>query len=96
MDGLTEGRIVHYVMPDGEHRPAIVVKVWDHDGPTGTANLQVFTDGTNDNPWGLEQHEQWNNVGMDASECGHGHIWRTSIRYSEEKEVHTWHWIEKA
>ncbi len=40
------GRIVHFVMPDGEHRPAIIVKVWDPD--SGTSNLQVFTDSGND------------------------------------------------
>jgi hypothetical protein len=28
MNGLIEGRIVHYVLPTGEHRPAIVVQVW--------------------------------------------------------------------
>ena len=48
--GLTEGRMVHYVLPDGvrkgEHRPAVIVKVWDHGH--GTSNLQVFTDGMND------------------------------------------------
>jgi hypothetical protein len=48
--GLTEGRMCHYVLPDGrnkgEHRPAIVVKVWSTT--VGTSNLQVFTDGSND------------------------------------------------
>jgi hypothetical protein len=42
------GRIVHYVLPEGphagDHRPAIVVRVW---GDT-CVNLQVFTDGDND------------------------------------------------
>ncbi len=38
------GRIVHYVLPSGEHRPAIIVKVW-HDTPDpGTSNLHVFLD----------------------------------------------------
>lgn len=50
MEGLTEGRIVHYVLPDGphagEHRPAIVVKVWSGN----YVNLVVFMDGTNDGP----------------------------------------------
>lgn len=46
MEGLTPGRIVHFVMPDGEHRPAIVVRVWWHR--VGMVNLQVFTDGLND------------------------------------------------
>lgn len=45
-DQLTIGRIVHYVMPNGVHRPAIVVQVWDP--ANGRANLQVFTDGAND------------------------------------------------
>ncbi len=45
---LIEGRIVHYVMPDGQHRPAVVVQVWNKD--TGCSNLQVFTDGSNDGP----------------------------------------------
>jgi len=44
IEGLTEGRIVHCVIGENEHRPAIVVKVWDHG--TGCSNLQVFSDGT--------------------------------------------------
>jgi len=38
------GRVVHYVLPDGnnagDHRPAIIVRVWPD-----TVNLQVFYDG---------------------------------------------------
>ena len=86
MEGLTEGRVVHYVLPDGphagEHRPAIVVKVWrrgDGSPPAnGYSNLQVFVDGTNDYP--------------DYS----GSVWATSVEYSEEPRPRTWHWIEKA
>ena len=44
--GLTEGRIVHIVLPNGQHRPAIIVNVLDHG--TGLANLQVLMDGPND------------------------------------------------
>ena len=43
---VTVGRIVHYVMGSGEHRPAIIVCVWNQEA--GTSNLQVFTDGSND------------------------------------------------
>lgn len=47
--GLGIGRIVHYVLPSGpskgQHRPAIVVRVWN---PEGLVQLQVFTDGLND------------------------------------------------
>lgn len=80
MEGVTEGRIVHYVLPDGnhagEHRPAIIVKVWNQTG--GYVNLMVFVDGTNDYP-----HYS-------------GPVWATSIGYSEDKEPRTWHWIERA
>jgi hypothetical protein len=49
MEGLTEGRIVHYVIPEdgrnaGEHRAAMVVRVWQN----GVCNLHVFWDGDND------------------------------------------------
>lgn len=81
MEGLIEGRIVHYVLPDdndcltpGQHRPAIVVKVW-HEG---AVNLQVFTDFDNDYP------------------RSDGHIWATSVEYDENKTEGTWHWIERA
>lgn len=82
--GLTAGRMVHYVLPDGrsqgEHRPAIVVRVWDIPSyPAGTINLQVFTDGSN-----------------DGKDYAAGTVWKTSVHYSEDKEPGTWHWIEKA
>ena len=90
MEGLTEGRIVHYVLPDGphagEHRPAIVVKVWRLNNADGTqrppdngySNLIVFVDGTNDY--------------LDYS----GAVWATSVVYSEDPKPRTWHWIERA
>lgn len=81
MEGLTEGRIVHYVMPNEDHRPAIVVRVcpkeWGY--PDGAVQLQVFTDGSND---GLEY----------AS----GLFWATSVQYSLDTVPGTWHWIERA
>jgi hypothetical protein len=49
---MTEGRIVHYVLEDGpstgDHRPAIVVRIWDSESDCEGVNLQVFTDGLND------------------------------------------------
>lgn len=80
--GLTEGRMVHYVLPRhakpnvvGEHRPATVVKVWDKEA--GTCNLMVFVDGTNDWPEYT------------------GPVWATSVRYSDLHEEGTWHWMEQ-
>jgi hypothetical protein len=84
VEGLTAGRIVHYVLsvgPNaGEHVPAIVVRAWPGNG--GRANLQVFYDGTNDYP--------------DAASDGAHIIWAPSTPYSEEPEPGTWHWIERA
>ncbi len=80
MEGLTEGRMVHFVMPDGEHRAAIVVRVWRPQRPEqpGYCNLTVFPDGGNDGPC--------NETGL-RREC--------SVLYSEAKEPRTWHWIER-
>jgi len=87
MEGLTEGRIVHFVLPDGphkgDHRPAIVVKVWRQGDGTpltnGYSNLLVFMDGTND--------------GDQFAGCL---SWQTSVTFSEAPQPRTWHWIEKA
>ncbi len=92
MEGLTEGRIVHYVMPDGrnrgEDRPAIVVRVWRVDGKppaNGVCQLAVFVDGTND----------YVNLPMDNTSFMPV-IWKTSVVHSAEHEFGTWHWIEPA
>ncbi len=82
MEGLTEGRIVHYVLPSGSHRPAIVVNAWKHVveyRESGRVNLQVFTDFKN-----------------DGEDYASGQYWATSVPYSETPEPGTWHWIEKA
>ncbi len=43
------GRTVHFILPNGEHRPAVIVRVWDQS-PTekSSVQLQVFVDGSND------------------------------------------------
>lgn len=89
MKGLTEGRIVHFVLPDGQHRPAIVVRVWNQDN--GCANLLVFTDGTNDRDFNrAEWYLNTKPIVVGAV------VWATSIIHSEEPKPGTWHWIEKA
>jgi hypothetical protein len=95
MPGLTEGRIVHFVMNDGEHRPAIIVRVWKVSGACeGYVNLQVFTDGTNDRQPRTADAPNASDDLNDAIETGI--LWRTSICCSESKEPNTWHWIEPA
>lgn len=90
IEGLTEGRIVHFVMNNGEHRPAIIVKVWNKE--TGVSNLQVFTDGSNDRRQVSGEESTAYNDAVDS-----GILWRTSILPSfDDPQPNTWHWIEKA
>lgn len=99
MNGLTEGRIVHYVLDEpygavpNEHRPSMIVKVWNTDG---VANLQVFLDGHND--WLRIEAERKAERGdeLELTPVPPYTLWRTSVKYSEEKEAGTWHWIEPA
>lgn len=79
LTGVTEGRIVHFVLPNGlsagAHRPAIIVHVID--ATQGYVNLQVFTDGSN-----------------DGKEYANGIHWATSVSHSDEHKPRTWHFIE--
>ena len=93
MDGLTEGRIVHYVMPLGEHRPAIITKVWNENG---LSNLSVFTDYSNDLPYTSDGEQKFHDYVIRLEDVRHGHVWKTSISFAEDKTPNTWHWIEKA
>lgn len=78
------GRIVHFVLPNGEHRPAIIVRV-SEEKPTenSVVQLQVFTDGSND----ASQHQRENSLGL---------LWRTSVRQDNEAKLPgTWHEAER-
>jgi hypothetical protein len=87
MEGLAVGKIVHYVLPtgrsQGEHRPAIVVRLWGTPTADYTpgVQLQVFTDGTNDYSLSMDQG-------------ANGLLWATSVAYSAEPKEGTWHWPE--
>lgn len=80
MEGLTPGRMVHYVVDGGdgmgEHRPAVVVSLAE-DGPEGAANLAVFVD-------------------LDKDRLPIDTLWRPNVPFSETGEPATWHWIERA
>ncbi len=86
MLGLAIGSIVHFVLANGrsagQHRPAVVVRLWGEptEDYTPTVQLQVFTDGTND-----FEHDQAHS----------GLLWATSVPYSEEPKPYTWHWPER-
>lgn len=83
------GRIVHYVLAPGEHRPAIIVQVFAQSGYLrNECNMQVVLDGAND-----ERH-------MPSSMASSGTLgiqaWRASVPQDEEtKAVGTWHWPER-
>lgn len=87
MDGLIEGRVVHYVMPNGKHRPAMVSRVWESE--RGMVNLVVTLDGRND-------IGDLKAAGVHPDDIQGFQLWATSEYYSEQPEPHTWHWIEKA
>ena len=84
---ISIGRVVHYVLPTGrnagEHRPAIVVRVWGTPTAdyTPAVQLQVFTDSTND----FEHNQNGAN----------GVLWATSVSHNEAATPGTWHWPER-
>jgi hypothetical protein len=90
MEGLTPGRVVHYVLTEGdpvkqhaigEHRSATVLKVLNADG---SANLRVDIDGSND-------ADNWyvGDAGPPLS------FWATSVLPDPDGSPGTWHWIEE-
>jgi hypothetical protein len=81
MQKISIGRIVHFVLPNGEHRPAIVVRVWPEEFPNNShdhtgLNLQVFLDGANDN-------EAYRGMELPAKiDLLHGTMWYTNAQYA--------------
>lgn len=84
--GLAPGRIVMYVMPNEEVRPAMIVRVWKGYNPVGSCNMVVQLDGDND-------------IRLNAMPCPvHGYqMWATSVPYddSEQPKPHSWHFPVK-
>lgn len=77
---VTVGRIVNFVVAEGEIRPMTVVKVWDNEGVNGVQ----LRDGSND-----DKHD-------NCVTQGQLQIWRTSVNYDAKKAVGTWHWPDVA
>lgn len=91
MEGLIEGRIVHYVpaehdawlekaCKEGRHLAAMVVRVWGN----GVVNLLVFPDGTNDVP----QAERYDSRVISG-------LWFTSRAHDASGTPGTWHFPER-
>ena len=93
MDSPRIGRIVHYVLANGEHRPATIVRVWPgefgNDEVKDGVNLLVFLDGMNDrdatSPQKPSDAKPGDPVDMSGTvtyeECISRVAWRTSVRY---------------
>ncbi len=101
IEGLSGGRIVHYVLANGACRAAIVVRVWSRDG---CSNLAVFRDGSNDDAVLCSEHCQQVNhpskgnvptseyVKHPQPEGAPLTFWATSVLHSDQHSYHTWHW----
>lgn len=84
-----QNRIVHYVLTNaGGCRPFLVTRVWNEELVNGT----LFIDGTND----YENVPYWSSPQKNYKLAVPAEllIWRTSIKYDKDKNVHTWHWPE--
>jgi hypothetical protein len=92
---ISIGRIVHYVLKDGQHRPAIVVGVWPNEFPDNIENktglnLQVFLDGWND-----KAHAEGTPATMEGNSAP-ATKWIASAPYcSITSHAETWHWPER-
>ena len=83
------GRIVHYILESGpkagEHRPAIIVNVWQTGEKPLLGNavqLQVFTDSS---------------IEESFNDCLPPVMWKTSRSYADpaEQAPGTWHWPDR-
>jgi hypothetical protein len=83
MEGLTEGRMVHYVTYNNRHLAAIVIGHMEGatalKHPISFADLAVFMN--------MDKVNGLKNFGLQ---------FHSQVAYSEDKEPGTWHWIEKA
>jgi hypothetical protein len=84
INGLIEGRIIHYVLSNNEHRPGIITKVYDKN--LGMCNVQIFLDVVTDNQ--LSEFSD-NDMSIGLSYKSH--------RYYDDtnKRPGTWHFIER-
>lgn len=100
MRGLIEGRIVHIVLDNSEHRAAIITKVVHNPKETdvpyapAVVNLNVQTAGPEDAPWlfdpEMEQYIKENPNAMPEV------VRLKDVPYDQLKACGTWHWTEQS
>jgi hypothetical protein len=98
MDPITAGRIIHYVLANGEHRPAIAVAPSQFTG-NESPSLVVFLNGPQDA--GLYPVYSYGSVGAVLSGVLPGDVpacvWIPSAPHDEDnKWAYSWHWPERA
>lgn len=79
MEGVSEGRIVHFVLNPTRHVAAMIVRAWS--GPDSLVNLELHPDSDHN--------------GMHNDHIPYHDRWRTSIKYDPDFGVGTWHWPER-
>lgn len=105
LDEIQISRIVHFVIPSGKCRPAIVTEDWKESGKPGYCNLVVFPDGSNDGKYGVDDHTHqyvieeditsgkpvWDSTKKANLPLLTG--WETSVHPNHAvRAVRTWHW----
>lgn len=86
----TIGRIVHYVLPNGQHRAAIVVNAWSGSYQPQMCNLTVHLDQLNDTIGNDEL------AAFGARNGGYGTLIVGSAKQDEDTQAPgTWHWPER-
>jgi hypothetical protein len=83
MDNIIEGKIVHYVLHEGSSK-----------GQHRPAIIVNAWGGNYDG--GRVNLQVFTDFLNDGAGFETGAYWATSIRYSGDNELGTWHWIEKA
>lgn len=96
----TIGRIVHFVLANGQHRAATVVNAWDTLGDQGRANLTVHLDQSNDvqtSQAGDGQYVAKFDLIPEGAGCrANGTLAVGSAEQDEDtKAPGTWHWPER-
>lgn len=86
MDGLTPGRMVHYVTPDADR---YLYGKTSGTLPAGIHCAAIVTDG-------IREEDGNPVVNLTVFQGVAGLAYWIDVPYSETAEPHTWHWIERA
>ena len=103
MEGLTVGRIVHYVLSEDDARAINARRIATNQIPISEhiPGLQYHVGNSAE----AGEHcamvivKVWNDQGLINGKVlldGMDDYWVTSKSFSDEKKPYTWHWIEKA